>query len=245
MMNIRKLLMSAIFAGAVATAHAEPGASKDPAFAKIEDNPDLPRVLLIGDSISIGYTSPVREMLKGKANVHRIMENGGPTSNGVNKIEQWLSPGKWDVIHFNWGLHDIKIVAGKHQVGIEDYEENLRELVEKMKATGAALIWCSTTPVPDGKLTPLRVRGDEVKFNAVAKRIMDENGIPTDDLYALARSKLKQIQLPENVHFTEGGSKVLAEQVAQSIEAAFAAKVKQAERGGANREDVCCPGRGK
>jgi len=40
-----------------------------PAFAKIEDEPGLPRVLIIGDSISIGYTLDVRALLKGKANV--------------------------------------------------------------------------------------------------------------------------------------------------------------------------------
>ena len=51
----------------------------DPAFAPVTDDPKLPRVLLIGDSISIGYTIPVRKLLEGKANVHRIWENGGPT----------------------------------------------------------------------------------------------------------------------------------------------------------------------
>ena len=40
-------------------------------FEPIQDNPALPRVLLIGDSISIGYTLPVRELLDGRANLHR------------------------------------------------------------------------------------------------------------------------------------------------------------------------------
>lgn len=226
MLKIPGFLMCAILAGAATAGHAEPGASKDPAFAQVEDDPALPRVLLIGDSISVGYTLSVREMLKGKANVHRIMENGGPTSTGVEKIEEWLAPGKWDAIHFNWGLHDIKIMDGRHQVGIEDYAENLRGLVARMKATGAALIWCSTTPVPEGKLDPPRVSGDEVEFNAVAKKIMDEYGIPTDDLYALALSRLKEIQFDGNVHFTEDGSRLLAGQVAESIETALATRRK-------------------
>src|SRR5262249_4795155 len=80
----------------------------DPAFAPVKDDPALPRVLLIGDSISIGYTVPARKLLQGKANVHRIPENGGPTSNGSAKLDKWLGDGKWDVIHFNWGLHDLK-----------------------------------------------------------------------------------------------------------------------------------------
>jgi acyl-CoA thioesterase-1 len=50
----------------------------------------LPRVLLIGDSISIGYTIPTRKLLKGKANVHRIPVNGGPTTRGLEQVENWV-----------------------------------------------------------------------------------------------------------------------------------------------------------
>ena len=84
----------------------------DPAMAPIQDVAGLPRILLIGDSISIGYTLPVRKQLEGKANVHRITINGGPTANGVANLGKWLGPAKWDVIHFNFGLHDLKIMEG-------------------------------------------------------------------------------------------------------------------------------------
>ena len=96
-------------------------AQNGPEFAPVEDTPGLPRVLLIGDSISIGYTLPVRELLKGKANVHRIPGNGGPTTNGLKNLDEWLA-GKWDVIHFNFGLHDLKIGDdGSRQVPLEQY----------------------------------------------------------------------------------------------------------------------------
>ena len=85
---------------------------KDPAFAPIEDVVGLPRVLLIGDSISVGYTLPTRKALEGVANVHRIPFNGSDTGVALQNIEPWLastgSGKKWDVIHFNWGLHDLK-----------------------------------------------------------------------------------------------------------------------------------------
>jgi acyl-CoA thioesterase-1 len=82
---------------------------QSPAFAPVVDQPGLPRVLLIGDSISIGYTVTVRKALAGQANVHRIPENGADTANGLKKIESWLVGSPWDVIHFNWGLHDLKV----------------------------------------------------------------------------------------------------------------------------------------
>jgi len=211
-----------------------------PALQQIQDDPALPRVLLIGDSISMGYTVDVRELLKGKANVHRPPANCGPTTTGLKSLEQWLAVGsesgqpakKWDVIHFNWGLHDLKymdekgaLVApdkGKQQVPPEQYEKNLRELVGKLKSTGGKLIWCATTPVPDGSNG--RVAGDEAKYNQIAEKVMKENGVQINDLAAFAKPKLAEIQLPKNVHFSPAGSKVLAAEVAGVIEKALPAK---------------------
>ncbi|MBL9092011.1 MAG: sulfatase-like hydrolase/transferase [Planctomycetaceae bacterium] len=190
-----------------------------PSLQPIQDVPGLPRVLLIGDSISMGYTLEVRDLLKGKANVHRIPTNGGPTIRGLESLKDWLGAGKWDVIHFNWGLHDLKFMPeGGRQVELADYEKNLRELVKQLKATGATLIWCSTTPVPEGGLEPPRKNADVEAYNAAAKKIMNEEGVAIDDLYAFALPKLKEIQIPVNVHFHEKGSAVLAEKVAAEIE---------------------------
>lgn len=193
----------------------------NPVYAPITDVAGLPRVLLIGDSISIGYTLAVRELLAGKANVHRPPTNCGPTIRGVEQIDAWLGDGRWDVIHFNFGLHDLKIMDdGKHQVALEQYEKNLRQLVERMKKTKAKLIWCSTTPVPETS-SPPRHNADVLAYNAAAKKVMDEQGIASDDLYAFALPQLAKIQLPNNVHFSPEGSKVLARQVAEAIETAL------------------------
>jgi len=205
-------------------------AGKDPAFAPVKDDPRLPRVLLIGDSISIGYTAAVRELLAGKANVHRAPTNCGPTTKGLAELQQWLGEQPWDVIHFNWGLHDLRLIEGKHQVPLEAYEKNLRELVGRLKKTNATLIWCTTTPVPPGVAPTFRKSEDVPAYNAAARRVMEENGIEIDDLYSFALPRLGEIQLPANVHFTAEGSRVLAKQVAASIAKALtarAAKPKQ------------------
>ena len=197
-------------------------------FTPIKDDPNLPRVLIIGDSISIAYTLPLREALKGKANVHRIPTNGGPTTRGVAEIDKWLGDGKWDVIHFNWGLHDLKYLGPKgenlanpndsknhQQVPIDKYEANLRKLVKRMKKTGAKLIWCSTTPVPEGAKG--RVVGDSVKYNAAALKVMKDEKVAVNDLYAFTKPQLKKIIRPANVHFIPEGSKLMAGHNAKQI----------------------------
>ncbi|MEI9898736.1 MAG: SGNH/GDSL hydrolase family protein [Chthoniobacter sp.] len=118
-------------------------------------------MLLIGDSISIGYTIPTREALKGVANVHRIPTNGSSSDVGLKNLDKWLATDgadkKWDVIHFNWGLHDLKHwkdgkmdPTGPQVNPVEQYEKNLQEIVARLKKTGAKLIFATTTPVPEG-----------------------------------------------------------------------------------------------
>jgi len=207
----------------------------NPVMAPVVDEPGLPRVLLIGDSISMGYTLPVREVLKGQANVHRVPTNGGPTTRGLEQLDQWLGEGKWDVIHFNWGLHDLKYVLSgsdklvdvkspeaRRQVEPAAYEANLRQLVARLKKTGATLVWCSTTPVPVGAKG--RVPGDETEYNLIAKRIMLENNIRINDLEAFARPLLATIQRTADVHFHAEGSRQLAQKVADEIKAVLPAR---------------------
>ncbi|MCB1234717.1 MAG: SGNH/GDSL hydrolase family protein [Verrucomicrobiae bacterium] len=211
-----------LFLGAALPAAAQDGAkpkkAPNPVLAPIEDVSGLPRVLLIGDSISMGYTLPVRERLKGKANLHRIPTNGGPTLRGIENIDKWLGDGKWDVIHFNWGIHDLRHMEdGKRQVEPADYEKNLRALVAKLKATGAKLIWATTTPIPPPPLNPDRTFGDVAEYNAIAAKIMAENGVAVDDLNAWVTPRFAELQKPKDLHYQPEGYDFLAEKVAAEI----------------------------
>ena len=88
-------------------------------------------------------------------------------------------------------------------------------LVRRLKATGAKLIWCSTTPVPAG--SGGRIKGDAAKYNRIAAKVMKDTQVPINDLYAFALPRLKGIQRPKNVHFKPAGSKALAREVANHI----------------------------
>ena len=208
-----------------------------------------PRVLILGDSISIGYTPFVREMLKDEATVVRPTnakgadENCGDTARGVKTIDRWLQAqgGQWDVIHFNFGLHDLKRVEPAtntaaqdpnpaHQVEPDVYEKQLREIVAHLKTTGARLIWATTTPVPKASMNPRREVEDVARYNDIAARIMSENKVAVNDLYAFALPQLDRIQRPKNVHFTDAGYKALAGEVVRQIRLIQSAKPVPAAR---------------
>jgi lysophospholipase L1-like esterase len=190
----------------------------NPTMQPLQDVAGLPRVLLIGDSISIGYTLPTRKLLEGKANVHRIPTNGGPTKNGIANLKKWLGDGKWDVIHFNWGIHDLKFMPdGKRQVEAADYEANLRSLVATLKTTGAKLIWASTTPIPEGELNPQRKFGQVPEYNGIAAKVMTANGVTLNDLNGWMTPRFEELHKPKDLHYTEAGSEHLARKVAEAI----------------------------
>lgn len=196
-----------------------------PVFQPPQVNPDLPHVLIIGDSISIGYTLPTRTALKNTANLWRPPTNCGPTTRGLEQIDKWLGDRKWDVIHFNFGLHDLKYIddkgrlvpvdKGHQQVPIDKYTENLEKLILRLKKTNATLIWRNTTPIPEGSRG--RVTGDEIKYNNAAKKLMLKHKIQIHDLYTFALKKQSKIQRKKDVHYTPDGSKVLAAEVARVI----------------------------
>jgi acyl-CoA thioesterase-1 len=185
----------------------------------------LPKVLIIGDSISIGYFKPLQEQLKDIAVVTHNEGNAQHTAYGLKKLDEWLGDTRWDVIHFNFGLHDLKYIdergrntsveTGKQQIPIDQYEQNLDKIVLRPKKTGAKLIFATTTPVPDG--TGFRAKGDAAIYNRAAERVMKKYGVQIDDLYSFALPRLKEIQREHNVHFTQKGSEQLDEQVAKSI----------------------------
>jgi lysophospholipase L1-like esterase len=226
------MLRFAVLALMVIVTNSVASAADDP-LKPIEDTPGLPRVLLIGDSISIGYTLPTRKALDGKANVHRIPANSGTTAKTLENLEAWLGDdsqegGKWDVIHVNIGLHDIKHVKEQRQVSPEDYSKNLRTIFARLKKTGATVIWATTTPVPEG--AKARVPGDEVTYNTIAAKVAAEEKLATNDLYSLVKQHQAKWQRKADVHFNAAGSQGLADQVAKEILAALDARAKSGQQ---------------
>jgi len=206
-----------------------------PSYAEVKEVKGLPRILLIGDSISMGYTLKVRSELEGKANVYRPKANCGPTDTGLKYIDKWLGGEKWDLIHFNWGLHDVmhyrNSVAREDRVphasegafrrnSPEQYEEKLRKLVAKLQDTGATLIWASTTPIPDSS-TGMWKPGDAAVYNKIAAKVMKGNKIEIDDLWTFIKPKIDQVQNEGDVHFSSKGSALLGSEVARVIEEAL------------------------
>jgi acyl-CoA thioesterase-1 len=177
-----------------------------------DDRPGLPRVLLVGDSVALGYSTALGIELKGKAVLFRTRKLGGSTTHALPKMESFVGNDHWDVIFFNWGIQDMTDLdhTGSLQATPPQYDKNLRALVARLKATGAKLVFGTTTPIPEGW-------GDVPGYNVIAQKIMKENNIPVADLYTAMLPHVAEDQIPKDVHFNLTGYALLAKEAAASI----------------------------
>jgi hypothetical protein len=198
----------------------------------------LPRVLSVGDSISINYEGPARAALKGKANYHRIEDNCWSTVRGMAFMAYWLGDytrkdRHWDVILFNSGMHDMKqkTLDGGYAVSLEAYKKNLRKEISIMKKTGATLVFVTTTPVPNtggSEQYAYRVKGAERDFNRAAREVLrDYQAIQILDLCKVVSdsSKLDTWRKGKDVHYWKAEEQVvLGKAVAEAVITALDAR---------------------
>jgi len=172
---------------------------------------DLPRVLLIGDSITRAYFAAVESNLKGKAYCARIATSkavGDPALPA--ELAVFLSEGKFDVVHFNIGMHGWEYSEDEYQQSLPDLLSSIRK-----GAPGAKLVWANTTPVRKDK-SPGPSNDRITARNKIAREFFEQQGIAIDDLNTLMAPHTDLHK--DDVHFSEEGSAILARQVAASVE---------------------------
>ncbi len=226
-----------------ATAHrafaALDGSFKRVGAASLSARGPLPRIVLIGDSIRLGYAPLVTEALKGRAVIVSSKSNGGDSSNVLKRLDLWAIQEKPDIVHFNCGIHDTKRfkAAGNFQVPPAQYEANLREIVKRLRSgTKAAVFFATTTPILDDRAAAKRADRDYEltgaairQYNEIALRVMLELDVPVDDLNtALAKPEppLETGALigDDGVHPTPEGKELLAKRVAAFLSEKIAGK---------------------
>ena len=184
-------------------------------------------LLVIGDSISIGYTPFVEIALAPDIIVAHNPGNGGSTVNGVKNIEKWLDNRQWDIILFNFGLHDLvhkdqenkyDVENGKISVPLDVYRENLESIVAKLQEYTASLYFVTTTVVPENSAG--RKVEDPAKYNEVAQEVMKKNGIEVIDLYTASLTIHPKNSKPGNVHYTPEGYEQLASYIIKAVKSA-------------------------
>ncbi|HEY0140689.1 MAG TPA: SGNH/GDSL hydrolase family protein [Thermoanaerobaculia bacterium] len=187
--------------------------------------PRRPTVLLLGDSIRMGYQPSVRQELGDRFDVSGPAENCATSRNLLANLDRWVLGSAASIIHLNAGLHDLRYDPGRDApvVSMDEYESNVRTILGRLRErTEARLIWATTTPVheklhAEQKLSRRR-ESDVTSYNAIATRIAGGLDVEVDDLCAAVLAHGPDaLWSQDGVHFSDAGSRFLGAQVARAI----------------------------
>lgn len=196
----------------------------------------LPKVVLLGDSVREGYAPFVAELLAGHATVVTPKSNGGDTRKLLANLDEWAIKEQPEVIHFNCGIHDSKRdqKTGEYNVPPAQYEANLREIVQRLRAgTKAKIVFALSTPLIDErskeywKTRSYQLFNSSVmEFNVIARGVMKDLNVPVNDLPAALGGAAESARLHDTggIHFTKEGSQKLAAAVVAVVTSQLPAK---------------------
>lgn len=191
----------------------------------------MKKVLLIGDSIRMGYCGFVKELLANEAEVFYPEDNCKFSQNVFVHLSWWKDlagdPATVDVVHWNCGHWDMARWRGddKPLNDPDAYAAMLRRIVEHMRKLmpRAKIVFALTTPIQSDAppLANYRDNDDVRRYNAVARAVMDELGVPVNDLFGVLEGAPASLYA-DTCHLVEAGYRMLADKVAATIRAAFA-----------------------
>jgi lysophospholipase L1-like esterase len=185
------------------------------------------RIILIGDSIRMGYQSRVRAAFEGRAVVTAPKENCGNTFWIRENLDKWVISHKPDVVHFNAGIHDLGWMPGETnpRFSISEYARSLRIIVDRLRGeTDASLIFATTTPIlkPCSPSLPKeQCRSAEIvdRYNAAAVKVMAARDVAVNDLNQVVhQAGLSTCICDDKIHMADDGNDVLAAAVVRAIE---------------------------
>jgi acyl-CoA thioesterase-1 len=198
-------------------------------------SPGKPLVVLLGDSIRMGYEATVIADLADVADVWAPADNCQHTAYGLAHLQKWLEGRDPVLIHVNFGLHDFYLPDSKTpRHTIAQYQANLDAIFEWLTThTRAKVIFANTTPVDEERQITsdvyhrlVRREADVDRYNAAAMDVVRRRGISVDDLHQVVidGGGVKSLGKYDGVHFTPEGFQVLGHAVAQNIRQALTRK---------------------
>ncbi len=184
------------------------------------------KVVLIGDSIRMGYQSLV---IKKTPDV----DVGGPVQNcrhsvwALDRCKEWVVDEEPDLVHVNFGIHDAVLLSdGEHQILLPQYRLGVQRFIAKVRDIAKAkMIWATTTPLytsdPDLPMAqwPIDEASEIDRYNAAALEIVQREGVPVNDLHdVIVRNDITKCLQNDGCHMTAFGNEVLSDAVVEAIQ---------------------------
>lgn len=181
-------------------------------------------VALIGDSIRLQAAPYVRERLPISYQVHSPPENGKASGDMAARIQEWVPPNTFDIVHINCGLHDVRREPGEQtpRRSPEEYVASLRCIFDHLAAKAGSVIWATSTPVDEslhgGIDMPRWHASDVVTYNLLSVELATEYGFRINDIHGRLSGATQGLFMPDGVHFNHAGSQLIGHHIATAIQ---------------------------
>lgn len=187
---------------------------------------EKPNLLSIGDSISVGYiTALSREM--SEYDVKHPDDNCRNSFYTLANVDSWLNEfqdnsiiiwnnGVWDSTTEYWYETNKDFVQAPREwygTSLANYESNLIQIARKLKATGARVVFLTTTEIKSPPFEPLK----ELLLNEIAKRVLPAEGVEVFDLHKLSTEIPNSRPNQWDVHFTREANVIFAQKIAEFL----------------------------
>lgn len=187
----------------------------------------MKKILLLGDSIRLGYERYVKEMFDGHAKVY----SPGDVNGGMAQfIQRWLNewkrrgnfPDDMDLVHWNAGLWDVLRICGDEPLSspafyaetLERVHKRIKLLFPKAKIVFALSTWVQED-LYQGEYQ--RYNKDIELFNEIAIKTLKPLGEEFDDLYSVTKNAPKEC-FSDMTHFnTVEGIKLVGNKVVDCL----------------------------
>ena len=155
----------------------------------------MKKVILIGDSIRMGYDKYVKEALAGTAEVYYPDDNNQYAENLLRFAHEWIEKSGFgadvDLIHWNAGLWDCLELFGDEPLSTIDYYKNAIGRIYKrlrMICPNAKIVFATSTSVNEAIAKPEFMRHNATidKYNKAALEVLSGTDTVINDLWSLS-----------------------------------------------------------
>lgn len=189
---------------------------------------DKTKIILLGDSIRMGYQPFLVGYLKDRADVWAPEENCEDSACIIRNKEKWFAGKSPDIIYINCGLHDIYLDKGETcRRSVDDYGANLEAILNWIHGqyAHASMIVATTTPVIESRqitsptyLRLVRKNSDVVCYNKRMTKIAAARGFKVDDLHGvLSKESIENMLIEDGIHLNAKAADLLGRHIADTI----------------------------
>ena len=186
----------------------------------------MKKIVLLGDSIRMGYDKFVKSAFEGAAEVFYPGENCRFTFYLLRMLRDWVKngilPADADVVHWNAGLWDMAVINDDGPlVPPEVYAQTLARIHRHLQIyfPKAKLIFATSTTVEEEKYGPSFKRTNKsiAEYNAIARGVLEPLGEEIDDLYTVSLSATAEHRSDLTHYNTDAGRMLLGGTVVKCL----------------------------